>query len=517
MAFSPISLIPIQYQNPADNTPASGFVIKLFAAGGSTNILMATDSTGDTTFTDVQLNSDGYPEFNGSEVIPYIDQSYKFRMYETQADADADLNAVRTFDNLSPASITGEFSIEDAVNGAVTDVLTLTHTTSGAPGVGIGTGIKFVTETAADNNETGMQLHSVATDVGAASEDFKFLVRLMKAGTIADAWEVGSTGDIIARGTTEATSATASANTHAGGISSEKAIWAAGDIRSDKTFIAGATVSAGDQAAMGFDSTHGLKLTGQGSVNDWNLFNDALSSVLRNPTGTANMVAAGSLTITGAVASSAAVSGTTFDASGAVSVGDNASIGNSSADGLQLTGQGSTNDINILNDAGSSVIRVPTGTVAPVFAGIANFAAAGIVFDNEVFDTYDVSTWTPNLSDGSNTDATLTTATGRAVQIGGIMFISCHIVTSSIGSLSGTIRVTGLPATSSSSTGQWAIVGGQALGLAITATANAIGMIGPSTTEMLLHLWDSGSGTSGMTAAEWSSNGQLTFSGFYEV
>jgi len=512
MAFSPISLIPIQYQNPADNTPASGFVIKLFAAGGSTNILMATDSTGATTFTDVQLNSDGYPEFNGSEVIPYIDQSYKFRMYETQADADADLNAVRTFDNLSPSSITGEFSIEDAVNGAVTDVLTLTHTNSNTPGVGVGTGIGFITETAPDNNELGMRLHAVTTNVGAGTENFDFLVKLMAGGlTAAEKWRVASSGDITTFGTTEATSATVSANKHPGGISTAKKLWAGDDIITDATFLPLGDVSAGDVAAVGHDTTHGLKVTGQGSVNDFNWFNDALSSVLRCPTGGVNLIAAGAYTAAGVI------TGLTLEATGAVSAADNAAIGNSAANGLELIGDGSSNDFNLFNNAKASVIRCPTGAVGTIFAGLANFAGAGIVFDDEILDTYDVSTWTPNLSDGTNTDATLTTATGRAVQIGNLVFIMCHIVTSSIGSLSGTIRVTGLPVTSVSSTGQWAIVGGQGLGLAITGNSSAIGMIGASTTEMLLHLWDSTGGTSGMTAAEWSSNGQLTFSGFYEV
>lgn len=513
MAFSPISLVPIQYQDPDDNTPANGFVLKLFAAGTTTNIKMATDSTGGTLLTDVQLNSAGYPEQNKSEFIPHIDQSYKFVMYASQDDADADLNALRTIDNLNPVSISGAFTIDDAVNGAVTDILTLTHTNSNTPGVGVGTGIGFVTETADDNNETGMQLHAITTNVGSGTENFDCVILLMASGAAAaEKWRVASDGTVTTTGTTEATSATASANKHPGGISTAKKLWAGDDIITDATFLPLGDVSAGDVAAIGHDTTHGLKVTGQGSVNDFNWFNDALSSVLRCPTGAVNLIAAGSFTAAGEIV------GTTFDASGAVSVGDSASVGQSGANGLELTGQGSTNDINILNDAGNSVIRVPTGTLIPIFAGVADFSAAGFQLGNETLDTYDVSTWTPNLSDGTNTDATLTTATGRAVQIGGIIYISCHIITSAIGSLSGTIRVTGLPVTSSSSTGQWAIVGGQGLGLAVPAAGNnAIGMIGASTTEMFLHIWDETGGTSGLTAAQWSANGQLTFSGFYEV
>lgn len=513
MAFSPISLVPIQYQNPADNTPASGFVIKLFAAGGSTNILMATDSTGDTTFTDVQLNSDGYPEFNGSEVIPYIDQSYKFRMYETQADADADLNAVRTFDNLSPSSITGEFSIEDAVNAAVTDVLSLTHTSSLAPGVGIGTGIKFIAETAADNNEIGMRLHAVSTNVGAGTENFDCVILLMASGAAAaEKWRVASDGTVTTTGTTEATSATASANKHPGGISTAKKLWAGDDIITDATFLPLGDVSAGDVAAIGHDTTHGLKVTGQGSVNDFNWFNDALSSVLRCPTGAVNLIGAGAYTAAGVI------TGLTLEATGAVSASDNAAIGFSSANGLEGTGQGSVNDFNWFNDAKASVIRCPTGTVNPVFAGTPDFSAAGIVFDDEILDEYDEGTFSPDLSDGTNSDATLGAVYGRYTRIGNLVRINIRMVTSALNSVSGALRIINLPFTSDSTSGvKHSITCSRAAGLAITASMNLGGDVEEGVTYMLITLWDATTGTTQITDTEWSADGDAFFTGTYEV
>ena len=44
------------------------------------------------------------------------------------------------------------------------------------------------------------------------------------------------------------------------------------------------------------------------------------------------------------------------------SAGDNAAIGYTAAEGLILTGQGSTNDVTVKNDADADVIKVPTGT-----------------------------------------------------------------------------------------------------------------------------------------------------------
>jgi len=59
----------------------------------------------------------------------------------------------------------------------------------------------------------------------------------------------------------------------------------------------------------------------------------------------------------------------TFEPDGDTSAGDNAAIGYAAADGLVLTGQGSTGDITIRNDADALVAHVPTGTNGVTFAG----------------------------------------------------------------------------------------------------------------------------------------------------
>ncbi len=52
----------------------------------------------------------------------------------------------------------------------------------------------------------------------------------------------------------------------------------------------------------------------------------------------------------------------TFNVTGDTAAGDDASIGFTSAEGLILTGQGTTNDVTIKNDADTAVIQIPTGT-----------------------------------------------------------------------------------------------------------------------------------------------------------
>ena len=65
----------------------------------------------------------------------------------------------------------------------------------------------------------------------------------------------------------------------------------------------------------------------------------------------------GAISVTGDVTSTG-----TVNVTGDTAAGDDASIGFTSAEGLILTGQGTTNDVTIKNDADTSVIQIPTGT-----------------------------------------------------------------------------------------------------------------------------------------------------------
>jgi len=71
----------------------------------------------------------------------------------------------------------------------------------------------------------------------------------------------------------------------------------------------------------------------------------------------------------GAITSSGVITGLTIEATGDTAASDNAAIGYTAAEGLILTGQGSTNDITIKNDADATVMSIPTGTTGVTFAG----------------------------------------------------------------------------------------------------------------------------------------------------
>jgi hypothetical protein len=72
-----------------------------------------------------------------------------------------------------------------ALTSTVQQVARLTHITSGIPAAGIGVGIEFEQETAADNNEVIATIEAIATDVTAASEDGAVIIKTMSGGSVA--------------------------------------------------------------------------------------------------------------------------------------------------------------------------------------------------------------------------------------------------------------------------------------------------------------------------------------------
>ena len=146
---------------------------------------------------------------------------------------------------------------------------------------------------------------------------------------------------------------------------------ASGDITASGTLNALGDTAAGDDAAIGYTAAEGLILTGQGSTNDVTIKNDADADVIEIPTGTVNVTMAGTLGVTGKVTGSADVQGTNFIATGDTSAGDLANVGYTNVLGAIITGQGSTNDVTLVNDADATVLGIPTGTTNVDIVGVA--------------------------------------------------------------------------------------------------------------------------------------------------
>lgn len=81
-----------------------------------------------------------------------------------------------------------DITVDDASNNAVTEILELIHTTSGTPAAGIGSRLSFTAETADGNNELGVAVDAIATDVTSTAEVFNLLVNIMTAGSLTAAF-----------------------------------------------------------------------------------------------------------------------------------------------------------------------------------------------------------------------------------------------------------------------------------------------------------------------------------------
>ena len=84
--------------------------------------------------------------------------------------------------------------------------------------------------------------------------------------------------------------------------------------------------------------------------------------------GAAGLNVAGS-TVLASVDVTAVATAATFEPDGDTSAGDNAALGYTSVLGAILTGQGSTNDVTLVNDADATVLGIPTGTTNVTMAG----------------------------------------------------------------------------------------------------------------------------------------------------
>lgn len=95
----------------------------------------------------------------------------------------------------SAANQSTSFTIDNATDNDVTNVITLQHTTSGTPSAGIGTGILFNGESADENPSNFGRVSFAASDVTAGSEDTYMDVQVRRAGAaLSTAYRLQHTG-----------------------------------------------------------------------------------------------------------------------------------------------------------------------------------------------------------------------------------------------------------------------------------------------------------------------------------
>lgn len=93
---------------------------------------------------------------------------------------------IKTFTSTQP-----NFTVDDGVTNGVTNVVTITHSTTGTPAIGIGTGLAFATESLS-GVQTSSVIQSVSTDLTAPNEAFDVVVRTL-GGTLIEVARITST------------------------------------------------------------------------------------------------------------------------------------------------------------------------------------------------------------------------------------------------------------------------------------------------------------------------------------
>jgi hypothetical protein len=132
-------------------------------------------------------------------------------------------------------------------------------------------------------------------------------------------------------------------------------------------------------------------------------------------------------------------------------------------------------------------------------------------------DDYEEGTWTPVLSDGIN-NATSGTAIGYYNKIGDRVYANCYLTTTTLGSVSGNIRITGLPFTNTSTGYQYGAVNvNYGDNFAITAGYSVTGYIEVNVSYILLYTWGTAAGVTPMTGTQWSADGLILLNANYKV
>jgi len=157
--------------------------------------------------------------------------------------------------------------------------------------------------------------------------------------------------------------------------------------------------------------------------------------------------------------------------------------------------------------ADDAVTDAKIGTLTQIAFNATQSASANA----NTLDDYEEGTWTPDITDGTNA-MSINVANGYYTKIGNRVYCNGAVGSSGLGSASGAIRLAGLPFTASSSSNAYG--GGSCVygvGLNITASMNVNLRVELGAAYAMFALWDVTTGTSNMSAAEWSADGNVRF------
>jgi hypothetical protein len=154
----------------------------------------------------------------------------------------------------------------------------------------------------------------------------------------------------------------------------------------------------------------------------------------------------------------------------------------------------------------------PANTAYGIHLGVTTATASNLL------DDYEEGTFTAAIQDNSGNSATLSNSTMTYRKVGSLVAVQGYISTTSLGSLSGAIHITGLPFTVPNANAAYASVNiGFGSGLAINANGHISGYFSINNTQMILVNWDATTGSTNMSKDELSADGAFILSGHYYV
>ena len=176
--------------------------------------------------------------------------------------------------------------------------------------------------------------------------------------------------------------------------------------------------------------------------------------------------------------------------------------------------------LTVATDTGDTTIKTGNLVIGTAGKGIdfsADSDAGGMT--SELLDDYEAGTFTPTLY-GTSTAGSPTYGyqLGNYTKVGNIVNCFIRVTTSALGGIDGSVRIGGLPFTSSSQEHNFSCgTASYGAGLAITAGTSVSGWIQDNNTYIKITNWDGDYGTTYLDDAEWSDNGTLMLSVTYHT
>jgi len=224
---------------------------------------------------------------------------------------------------------------------------------------------------------------------------------------------------------------------------------------------------------------------------------------------------------------------------GGNTVGTGRSANGTYTEELVSTGSATTNSVGIASTS-TTTLNIDNFSVVPIGA-VAEYDGSGVgasrwddksgnelhgtvygaTVENAPADadsglTYEEGTWEGVLTDGTNPMTMNSTYdTGYYTKVGNLVTVTGYFVTTSVGSASGNIRITGLPF--ANGVGWVNCNVGHAYAMTITAGESIGGFVRGGNSYIELRVWDDTGGTTAMQASEWQAAGQIILSFSYRA